>query len=168
MLKANRRVGQLIDPISMSGKWLVTCAVVIAGIGGPNLWAQKLPDGAGKAALMKVCGACHEAEVVAGQARTRDAWTQVINDMLALGADGTDEELNAIVNYLSTNFPRKVNVNSAPATEIQHALEVSVANSEEIVKYREKNGSFKSLDDLKKVPGLDAQKLDAEKSRILF
>ena len=34
--------------------------------------------------------------------------------------------------------------------------------------YREKHGKFKTLDDLKKVPGVDAKKLDAKKDRIAF
>ena len=31
------------------------------------------------------------------------------------------------------------------------------------MRYREKNGRFKSLDDLKKVPGLDFKKIDSRR-----
>ena len=34
--------------------------------------------------------------------------------------------------------------------------------------YRKNNGNFKSLDDLKKVPGLDPKMLDAKKDHITF
>jgi len=40
--------------------------------------------------------------------------------------------------------------------------------AEAIVAYRQANGDFKTLDDLKKVPGLDAVKVDAQKTRITF
>ncbi len=34
--------------------------------------------------------------------------------------------------------------------------------------YREANGNFKTLDDLKKVPGLDAVKIESKKDRLEF
>ena len=37
-----------------------------------------------------------------------------------------------------------------------------------MIAYREKNGLFKSVDDLKKVPGIDAKKIDAKKDRLYF
>jgi competence protein ComEA len=36
------------------------------------------------------------------------------------------------------------------------------------VTYRQQNGSFKTLDDLKNVPGVDAAKVDARKARLSF
>jgi competence protein ComEA len=36
------------------------------------------------------------------------------------------------------------------------------------VKYRTEHGSFKTLEDLKKIPGVDAAKLNARKERIVF
>ena len=35
-----------------------------------------------------------------------------------------------------------------------------------IIEYRTKNGNFKSIDDLKKVPGIDPAKIDAKKDRL--
>ena len=37
-----------------------------------------------------------------------------------------------------------------------------------LIQYREKNGPFKSIADLKKVPGIDPAKIDAKKDRITF
>ena len=37
-----------------------------------------------------------------------------------------------------------------------------------IIAYRAKNGAFKTVDDLKQVPTLDAAKIDAKKDRITF
>ena len=57
-----------------------------------------------------------------------------------------------------------VNINTADATALAKALNgIGVAKAKAIVSYREKNGPFKSLDDLKKVPGLDFSKIDSRR-----
>ena len=80
---------------------------------------------------------------------------------------GSDEDLDAVVNYLS-RYLGKVNVNKADAREIQETADLSAAEAEAIVRYRTQNGDFKNLDDLHKVPGIDAKKLDERKDRIAF
>src|SRR3954463_5818963 len=72
--------------------------------------AQQQP--AGRESLQKVCGTCHPVETATGQRRTRASWQESINAMVARGAKGTDSELNAILEYLTTNFGPQ----SAPAT----------------------------------------------------
>ena len=47
-------------------------------------------------------------------------------------------------------------------------LSLKRSQAKAVVTFREKHGNFKSLDDLKKVPGLDAAALDAKKERIVF
>jgi competence protein ComEA len=42
------------------------------------------------------------------------------------------------------------------------------AEADAIVQYRQANGKFKSLDDLKKVPNVDASKLAAAAAKISF
>ena len=37
-----------------------------------------------------------------------------------------------------------------------------------VVKYRQANGPFKSVDDLKKVAGVDVAKIEARKDRFVF
>ena len=48
------------------------------------------------------------------------------------------------------------------------ALDISEATALAVVKYRAEHGKFKSLPDLKKVPGINAEKLDARKDRVAF
>jgi cytochrome c oxidase cbb3-type subunit 3 len=55
-------------------------------------------------AFQKVCGACHPVATVTGQPRTRAQWQESINAMVARGAKGSDEELAAILDYLTTQF----------------------------------------------------------------
>ena len=67
----------------------------------------------------------------------------------------------------SEDVPR-LNVNKATAIELEAGLSLRRSQAAALIAYREKNGDFKSLDDLKKVPGLDAAKLDAKKDRLVF
>ena len=55
-------------------------------------------------AFQKVCGACHPVATVTGQPRTRAQWQESINAMVGRGAKGTDEELAAILDYLTTQY----------------------------------------------------------------
>ena len=94
-------------------------------------------------------------------------WTETVEKMISLGAKGSDEQFDAVMRYLLRNLT-KVNVNTAAAAELAPVLDLSDAIAQAVVKYREENGKFKSLDDLKKVPGLNAADLDSRKDRIAF
>lgn len=67
----------------------------------------QLPDGAGKAAVQKVCSGCHAPEIVIGRHETKDGWERIVSSMVDKGANGTDDEFNTIIDYLATNFPKK-------------------------------------------------------------
>ena len=86
--------------------------------------------------------------------------------------EATDQELALILDYLAKNFPAEeippVNVNTAPAIELESRLSLRRSQAAAVIAYREKNGRFKSIEDLKKVPGVDAEKIDAKKDRIVF
>ncbi len=128
---------------------------------------QELPDGPGKAAVQKVCTDCHGLATVIGVRRTRDDWDKTIDEMTSRGATGTDEEFDTILAYLSKYFG-KVNVNKAKPEEIQEIVGLSTADAEAIVRYRAANGDFKDMGDLRKIPNIDAKKLEERKDRIAF
>jgi competence protein ComEA len=92
--------------------------------------------------------------------------------MVKLGAQGSDEELGAILNYLSTHFaaelPGPIDINTARAVDLEAGLLLMRSQAKAIVEYRNENGLFKSIDDLRKVPGLNFQAIEAKKSRIVF
>jgi competence protein ComEA len=91
--------------------------------------------------------------------------------MVDKGASGTDAELEQIITYLSTNYRRRpatVNVNTAAGKDLELDLGFTKSDAEAIEQYRQSNGKFKSLDDLKNVPKIDAAKIEAEKNRITF
>ena len=132
--------------------------------------AQSLPNGPGKEVFESVCSLCHAPTAPMGKQWTRTQWELKVTEMLQEEPDVTPEERVAIVEYLSANFKPggKIYINKAKAKDLETALEISAKDAEAIVRYRDEKGAFKTLDDLKKVPGLDAAKLEARKDRLEF
>jgi competence protein ComEA len=129
--------------------------------------AQELPAGPGKDTVEKVCTACHGVEAIVALQGGKDIWQGIVDDMKGRGADGSADDFKTIVNYLSKYFGNNVNVNTASAQELMD-LDLSTDEAAAIVKYRTDNGNFKEFADLKKVPGLDASKLEPIQKRIKF
>jgi competence protein ComEA len=131
----------------------------------------KLPEGPGKDALLRVCGKCHSPAIVIANGQARDGWEATITKMAGLGASASDEEFTEILDYLVKNCPpmaAKVNMNKATAAEIENQLGFTTKQAEDIVAYREKNGDFKTLDDLKKVPQMNPTDVDTRRNHITF
>jgi hypothetical protein len=63
-----------------------------------------LPEGAGKAAFEARCLTCHDAAQAINAPRTKAEWERIIDDMVARGANGTEEELDGIATYLTRFF----------------------------------------------------------------
>ena len=133
---------------------------------------QTLPEGPGKVATVRVCGKCHSPERVTSLHQRRSAWEDTVVKMVKLGAQGSDEELEAVLNYLSTNFateiPGPIDINKARAVDLEAGLLLRRSQAIALVEYRDKNGSFKSIDDIRNVPGLDFQAIASRKSRLVF
>jgi competence protein ComEA len=147
----------------------MTVAMTVAASGAA---LAQLPDGPGKDETVKVCSPCHEPNRVAAFRLTRDGWEATVADMKWRGAKGTDEEFAAIVEYLATNFlgeaAPKLNMNRATSIELESVLSLLRKEAAAVIAYRDKVGGFKSIDDLKKVPGVDFKKIQAGKDRIVF
>ena len=163
--QARRCAGRLL-----SFRWRLASALFLTAVGG--LWAQELPEGPGREETARLCKQCHELARSISLRQDRDGWNGTINRMSAFGMKATPKELGVIVDYLAKNYPAeeipRVNVNTASAIELESGLTLRRSQSAAIIEYREKNGPFKSLDDLKKVPNLDVEKIEAKKDRIAF
>ncbi len=148
----------------------LTAAFSIGGWVAPV--RAQLPDGAGRDETVRVCAPCHEPNRVAAYRLTREGWQATVADMKWRGAQGTDEELALIVEYLTANFlgeaAPKLNMNRATAIELESVLSLLRKEAAAVLAYREKSGGFKSIEDLRKVPGLDFKKVQARKDRIIF
>ena len=131
--------------------------------------AQGLPDGPGKDTFQMVCSMCHAPTAVIGKQGSKQWWQSKVTEMLQEVTDVPDSDVDAIVAYLAKNFPVvRINVNKAAAKDLETGLELTTKESEAIVQYREAKGNFKTLEDLKKVPGLDAVKVESKKDRLEF
>src|ERR1700722_2992105 len=66
-----------------------------------------LPVGGEKALVEKTCGtSCHSAEGVTSQRMNNKEWNAVVQNMVARGAQASDAEVNAIVEYLAKTLGR--------------------------------------------------------------
>jgi competence protein ComEA len=132
----------------------------------------KLPDGKGRAVFERMCTSCHGVESIVRARNSRERWGEVVDDMVSRGAQGTDEEIEMVIDYLAANFSKtvaqKVKVNKAPATDLASGLSISAKEADAIVGFRTDHGPFKELDDLKKVPGIDAKKVESWRHRVDF
>jgi competence protein ComEA len=126
-----------------------------------------LPEAPGKEVVLKVCASCHEIETVIGSRRTKLGWQQSVDDMISRGADGSQEDMEAVVAYLTKYFG-KVNVNTATVQDLEKVLEFSEKEARAIVSYRERHSKIKDFEELKKIPGVSAEKLQAKRSLIAF
>jgi competence ComEA-like helix-hairpin-helix protein len=142
-----------------------------------------LPPGEGQAIVQQKCSSCHALKVVTGKRASRQQWSTIVDRMITRGADVSEDDIDTLLDYLAKNFgpatgqtsaekshdrTAQVNVNTAGASELASALDLTVAESTSIVSYRERNGNFKEWRDLTKVPGIDAKKIESNKDRLVF
>ena len=134
-------------------------------------WAQ-LADGPGKEETVKLCSNCHELERSISLRQDRAGWQATVDKMVRFGARATDKDFAAVVEYLAANFPGdqlpKLNVNKAAAIDFESRLSLKRSEAAAIIAYRAKNGPFKSIEDLKSVPNIDAAKIEAKKDVLTF
>ncbi len=125
---------------------------------------EGLPDGPGKDVTVRSCGTCHEARRAASARLTRAGWAAVIDGMIGRGARIADDEVPVVLDYLATHFlgeaAQPLNINTAPQIDFESAGGLLRREAAAVVRYRERHGRFTSIDDLKKVPGLDFRKIE--------
>jgi competence protein ComEA len=162
--------------------WGVSAGSAVAA--APHAMGQdahpELPAGPGKDVTWNTCTKCHSITNITGQHKDRDGWTATITKMVGYGATGTDDDFGLILDYVTKNFGldappatsadvhAKIVVNKETAAQLTTDLGLTDDESKAVVAYREKNGDFKSIDDLKKVPNVDGKKFDAKKDDLLF
>ncbi len=118
-------------------------------------------------AFTKVCVRCHASDKVVEGRRYSAQWDQVIEQMTARGATGTDEELDIIFDYLVAHFGR-VAINTAPADEIAQVLHLDQGVAEAIVQHRANVGKFADFEALAAVPGVPVAALEKLRDAIVF
>ena len=155
----------------MRKDFIACAAVAFACAVAPRLTVAQgqtttdLPQGKGKDLVVSACTDCHGPETITAERRTRADWDFVVQDMISRGANVSDDDAMAIVDYLARYLCR-VNVNRAMEQEIADVLDLPRAQAAAIVEYRMRAGDYKATEDLKKVPGLDFNRLADKIDRI--
>ena len=125
------------------------------------------PDAPGKDTVQMVCGACHSPDYITDAPRNAKGWSDIFEMMQAYGATASDAEWAQIKGYILGQIAT-IEINKATADDLQKLFEVDVPLAKAIVDARGANGNFKTIDDVKKVAGLDAKKVDYRKNRLEF
>ncbi len=150
--------------------WGTAPALLLLFVGG--VWGQELPEGPGREETARICKQCHELSRSISPRQDRDGWNTTMNKMVAFGMKGTPKDFTLVLDYLAKNFPAedvpRINVNTASAIELEAGLSLKRSQAAALIEYREKNGKFNNLEDLKKVPVLNPETIDAKKDRITF
>ncbi|MFL6446685.1 MAG: c-type cytochrome [Bryobacteraceae bacterium] len=82
----------------------------------PPAGAQGLPEGKGKEQFERICRNCHPVDVATRTRHDKEGWAGVVEDMVARGAQGKQDDLKQVVDYLATNFGPNNPVGSASAS----------------------------------------------------
>jgi hypothetical protein len=138
-------------------------AAILTGTASPTKPADLLERE--HASLQAHCSKCHDLQIVMDTPMSYAAWHDTVQRMIDRGADGTDDQLAEIMDYLHRTMTT-IDVNSAAADELAIVLGAPDSVVKAIIA-RRATRKFANLEELKTVPGIDAASLDA-KSRLLF
>jgi len=138
--------------------------------------------------VVYVCGAVKESKVV-----TLDKNSRVCDAIEAVGGLNEDADLininlayiledgekiyipkkgeenqSDLISQYSTNYSsnNKININKASQTELETIPGIGPSTALKIINYREENGKFSSIEDIKNVPGIGDAKFENMKNYI--
>jgi competence ComEA-like helix-hairpin-helix protein len=114
----------------------------------------------------KLCVRCHPSDKIIEGRRFPEQWDQVIEQMVARGATGTEPEFDAVYDYLVEQYGR-VAINTASADEIAQVLHLEPGVADTIVQQR-KAGPIADFEALTKVPGVPVAELEKRRDAIVF
>ena len=126
-----------------------------------------VPEGKGSAALLRACVVCHDIDVVTRTRYTETGWRRMVDLMVEHGAELSESEIPEVTAYLAKYFG-KVNVNKAAVAQLEEALGLTEKEALAIISYREQNGDIRSLEQLRNVPGLNPDKIQAKVAVVAF
>jgi competence ComEA-like helix-hairpin-helix protein len=106
----------MIRQITLSILMTASLCSAVAQSNPPAASATPLPDGPGKPVIQRACVSCHSAAVITSKRASSDGWTQIVNEMVSRGADLSDDEIDLLIKYLSTNFGPSVPKSDHPSS----------------------------------------------------
>jgi len=128
---------------------------------------ERLPDVPGKAIVEQVCATCHGVELLVPSSRTVTQWRDTIGAMKTAGAKASDEEWKTVLDYIMGNLAF-LNINKATVDDVRLVFGVAEKVAQAVIGARDKQGGFKTVDDLKQIPDLDPTRIEAVRTRLSF
>lgn len=135
--------------------------------------AEDLPEGPGKVAVMRLCTKCHGLDQFTAARHNKAEWDVLIDKMTEEGLELTDKDYETVVGYLSKYLgrdaaPSRIDINKLTAVHLEERIGLTDKEAEAVVKHRTQNGPFKTWQDVTKVPGVEAKKIEAVKDLLRF
>jgi len=87
---------------------ILPCLIAVSNAQDP------LPEAPAKKTVEAVCGSCHDVDTAIGEKHDKAGWQAVIATMVNRGARASDQEFDAIIEYLAKYFGAV----EAPATPV--------------------------------------------------
>jgi putative heme-binding domain-containing protein len=89
--------------------WKYACSLWVFGFTLASAGhAQNLPEGKGKTEFQRICSGCHSVTMATSQRMDQAGWMGTVNDMVSRGAQGSQEDLDNIIAYLTTNYGKGI------------------------------------------------------------
>mgnify|MGYP001627398603 CR=1 FL=1 len=164
----NSRTSQARSLHALAFAVTTALALQLGGDGVSRSQAQakgKAPDAA---MVQKLCTQCHAASFYTSQRKGREEWRHSIEAMKELGMMAPEEQLEDAISYLTAELGAPLKINQANASELAKAMDMEGAEGEAIVAYRSKNGPFKKIEDVLKVPNISADRVLEQKKNLVF
>src|ERR1019366_8569451 len=126
------------QPMYTKSLWILAAAASLALAVPADDEVKALPEGPGKELVAKVCIDCHTSATFRKMRLNEDEWWDKVGDMVDRGAKADEKQQAEIVAYLVRNFgpDAKVNMNTAPLSELMVVLGFSADESKALVAYR--------------------------------
>lgn len=147
---------------------LLVAVAVTGSTAGALTSTQDLPAGPGKDTMVRLCKSCHPLDRVLAVRHTNKEWITVVEKMLTQGAEGSVDELNEAIDYLTDQYGKPVAINTATAAEIVDILGLLEEDAAKIVAYRSGHPKFASWKDVAAVPGIDAHLIERRQKNLTF
>ena len=109
-------------------------------------------------AVTAVCTACHAASQFLSTPRSSGRWEQVFEEMSGYGANGTDDQLDRVVNFFQKNLT-VINVNTSPPEDLKETLQIDDGTLNAIMA-RRSGKKFENIADLSTLPGVNRSILE--------
>ena len=145
---------------------LASLAPFVKGQSTSGDWSIFLPNGAGKDLAIKSCFNCHDLARVVKLRGDKEFWEDLITTMAAQGAQFSNDEIETLTNYFSSQLGLDkeplvlpINLNTAKL-EALRLLSPIAEHAPDIIKAREQGKRFEDIDDLLAINGITKERLE--------